>query len=62
MWDTQAMMGGPGGMSLWQALEPALGAGDGVHLRGAGYDADKYRRYMRQTRVQGKGPTLAEAA
>ncbi len=39
VWDTQAMMGGPGGMSLWQALEPALGAGDGVHLRGAGYDA-----------------------
>ncbi len=30
--------------------------------RGAGYDADKYRRYMRQTRVRGDGPTLAEAA
>ena len=28
--------------------------------RGAGYDADKYRRYMRQTRVAGAGPTLAE--
>ncbi len=28
--------------------------------RGAGYDADKYRRRIRQTRVQGKGPTLDE--
>lgn len=28
--------------------------------RGSGYDADKYRRYMRQTRVQGAGPTLHE--
>jgi alpha-ketoglutarate-dependent 2,4-dichlorophenoxyacetate dioxygenase len=28
--------------------------------RGAGYDADKYRRRIRQTRVQGTGPTLAE--
>ncbi len=28
--------------------------------RGAGYDADRWRRYMRQTRVQGAGPTLDE--
>jgi len=28
--------------------------------RGSGYNADKYRRYMRQTRVQGAGPTLSE--
>jgi len=28
--------------------------------RGAGYDADKYRRQMRQTRVRGAGPTLSE--
>ena len=28
--------------------------------RGSGYDADKYRRLMRQTRVQGAGPTLQE--
>lgn len=28
--------------------------------RGAGYDADRWRRYMRQTRVTGAGPTLAE--
>lgn len=28
--------------------------------RGVGYDADKYRRYMRQTRVRGAGPTLHE--
>jgi alpha-ketoglutarate-dependent 2,4-dichlorophenoxyacetate dioxygenase len=30
-----------------------------VH-RGSGYDADKYRRRMRQTRVCGAGPTLDE--
>ena len=28
--------------------------------RGSGYDADKYRRRMRQTRVQGTGSTLEE--
>lgn len=28
--------------------------------RGSGYDADRYRRYMRQTRVRGSGPTLEE--
>lgn len=29
--------------------------------RGAGYDADRFRRYMRQSRVRGAGPTLDEA-
>lgn len=28
--------------------------------RGAGYDADRYRRYMRQTRVRGTGSSLEE--
>lgn len=28
--------------------------------RGTGYDADRYRRNMRQTRVRGAGPTLDE--
>jgi alpha-ketoglutarate-dependent 2,4-dichlorophenoxyacetate dioxygenase len=28
--------------------------------RGSGYDADKYRRRMRQTRVKGLGPTIDE--
>ena len=28
--------------------------------RGTGYDADRYRRNMRQTRVRGAGPTLEE--
>jgi alpha-ketoglutarate-dependent 2,4-dichlorophenoxyacetate dioxygenase len=28
--------------------------------RGAGYDADRWRRLMRQTRVMGAGPTLQE--
>ena len=30
-----------------------------VH-RGSGYDADKYRRYMRQTRVKGAGSSMDE--
>ena len=29
--------------------------------RGTGYDADRYRRYMRQTRVRGAGPTIEES-
>jgi alpha-ketoglutarate-dependent 2,4-dichlorophenoxyacetate dioxygenase len=28
--------------------------------RGTGYDADRFRRFMRQTRVRGAGPTLEE--
>lgn len=28
--------------------------------RGSGYDADRYRRYIRQTRVAGLGPTVNE--
>jgi alpha-ketoglutarate-dependent 2,4-dichlorophenoxyacetate dioxygenase len=28
--------------------------------RGTGYDADRFRRYMRQSRVRGAGPTLEE--
>ncbi len=28
--------------------------------RGAGYDANRWRRYMRQSRVRGAGPTLDE--
>ena len=28
--------------------------------RGCGYDADKYRRRMHQTRVRGRGPSIAE--
>jgi len=28
--------------------------------RGAGYDADRFRRHMRQSRVRGAGPTLEE--
>lgn len=37
IWDQQAAMGGPGGMSLWQA--EGLGRDDGIHLSMAGYDA-----------------------
>lgn len=46
----------------WQPGEVVLWDNRCLLHRGAGYDADKYRRYMRQTRVRGEGPTLAEAA
>ena len=38
VWDQQYAMGGPGGTSVWHELDPALSAGDGVHLTGTGYD------------------------
>jgi lysophospholipase L1-like esterase len=37
VWDQQAAMGGPGGMSVWQ--QEGLGRDDGIHLSMAGYDA-----------------------
>lgn len=46
----------------WQPGEVVFWDNRCLLHRGAGYDADKYRRYMRQTRVRGDGPTLAEAA
>ncbi len=36
-WDLQAVMGGPGSMVRWRAAEPALAAGDYIHLSAAGY-------------------------
>jgi len=41
----------PGDLAIWD--NRCL-----IH-RGAGYDADRYRRYMRQTRVHGAGPTVS---
>ncbi len=46
----------------WQPGDLVLWDNRCLLHRGAGYDADKYRRYMRQTRVKGTGPTLEEAA
>jgi alpha-ketoglutarate-dependent 2,4-dichlorophenoxyacetate dioxygenase len=46
----------------WQPGEVVFWDNRCLIHRGEGYDADKYRRYMRQTRVRGAGPTLAEAA
>jgi alpha-ketoglutarate-dependent 2,4-dichlorophenoxyacetate dioxygenase len=46
----------------WQPGEVVFWDNRCLIHRGEGYDADKYRRYMRQTRVRGDGPTLAEAA
>jgi alpha-ketoglutarate-dependent 2,4-dichlorophenoxyacetate dioxygenase len=44
----------------WQPGEVVFWDNRCLLHRGAGYDADKYRRYMRQTRVSGNGPTLDE--
>lgn len=44
----------------WQAGDLLIWDNRCVLHRGCGYDADKYRRYMRQTRVRGSSPTLAE--
>jgi len=46
----------------WQPGEVVFWDNRCLIHRGEGYDADKYRRYMRQTRTTGDGPTLAEAA
>lgn len=44
----------------WQPGELVIWDNRCLLHRGVGYDADKYRRYMRQTRVTGAGPTVAE--
>lgn len=45
----------------WQAGDFAIWDNRCLLHRGLGYDADKHRRLMRQTRVRGAGPTLDEA-
>ncbi len=44
----------------WQPGEVAIWDNRCLLHRGTGFDADKYRRYMRQTRVIGDGSTLIE--
>ena len=44
----------------WQVGDTVLWDNRCLLHRGAGYDADRWRRLMRQTRVSGAGPTLAE--
>jgi len=44
----------------WQAGDLVIWDNRCLLHRGTGYDADKYRRLMRQTRVCGVGPTLEE--
>jgi alpha-ketoglutarate-dependent 2,4-dichlorophenoxyacetate dioxygenase len=46
----------------WQPGDVVLWDNRCLLHAGAGYDADRYRRYMRQTRVSGKCSTLEEAA
>ena len=42
----------------WQPGELVIWDNRCLLHRGEGYDADRFRRYMRQTRVRGEGPTL----
>lgn len=47
-------------MHRWQPKQVVFWDNRCLIHRGAGYDADRFRRYMRQTRVRGAGPTLGE--
>lgn len=44
----------------WQPGDTVIWDNRCVLHRGAGYDADRFRRHMRQSRVRGAGPTLDE--
>ncbi len=44
----------------WNAGDLTIWDNRCVLHRGCGYDADRYRRRMHQTRVRGSGPTLTE--
>ena len=44
----------------WQVGDTLIWDNRCLLHRGAGYDADRWRRRMRQTRVSGAGPTLEE--
>lgn len=44
----------------WQPGDTVIWDNRCILHRGTGYDADRYRRYMRQSRVRGSGPTLDE--
>jgi alpha-ketoglutarate-dependent 2,4-dichlorophenoxyacetate dioxygenase len=44
----------------WQVGDTVIWDNRCLLHRGAGYDADRWRRRMRQTRVAGQGPTTEE--
>ena len=44
----------------WQVGDTVIWDNRCLLHQGAGYDADQWRRYMRQTRVAGIGPTVEE--
>ena len=46
--------------SRWRPGDTVIWDNRCVLHRGLGYDADRYRRFMRQSRVRGAGPTLDE--
>ena len=45
---------------VWQPGDTVFWDNRCILHRGMGYDANRFRRYMRQTRVRGTGPTLEE--
>jgi alpha-ketoglutarate-dependent 2,4-dichlorophenoxyacetate dioxygenase len=45
----------------WQVGDLVIWDNRCILHRGCGYDADRYRRRMHQTRVRGMGPSLAES-
>ena len=47
-------------VSEWQPGDTVIWDNRCILHRGTGYDADRFRRYMRQSRVRGRGPTLEE--
>jgi alpha-ketoglutarate-dependent 2,4-dichlorophenoxyacetate dioxygenase len=47
---------------LWQVGDTVIWDNRCLLHRGAGYDADRWRRRMRQTRVAGSGPALEESS
>ncbi len=44
----------------WTAGDTVIWDNRTILHRGGGYDASRWRRYLRQTRVRGAGPTLSE--
>ena len=48
------------GRYQWQVGDTLIWDNRCLLHRGTGYDADRWRRRMRQTRVAGSGPTLEE--
>ena len=55
-----AVVGGNVYRHRWAVSDTVIWDNRTMLHRGGGYDASRWRRYLRQTRVRGAGPTLAE--